>query len=371
MKKSYIFSIVLLFLAYISLFFVLNFLVLDKDFSERENRYLQQAPKFSFLALFSGDFTEDFEDYTTDQFAFRDHWVTLKAVCERLIGKQENKSVFYGSDGYLMEAFTAPDEKVLAENISFIQSLADSVDVPVSFALIPGAVELQKVYLPENAPTDSQKALIDEAYSLFDGQTVDVYGSLSAHDTEYIFYRTDHHWTSLGAYYGFQALGDAWGLPCPSLSSYERETVSEDFYGTTYSSSGFSWVPPDSMELFVPEDGVVVTTYANGQPEEAEMYEEDFLQRKDKYSLFFGGNTPRLEIETKAEGERLLVIRDSYADSLAPFLTESFSHITMLDMRYFKGSVQQFIAENGYDRVLVIYSVENFCEDNNLFLMSF
>ncbi len=372
MRKSYSITVVCVFLAFISLFFVLNLLSTDKQFSPRENRYLQQMPDFSFKALADGSFTEDFESYITDQFSFRDSWTTLKACCERLTGKQENKGVYYASDGYLLEAFEAPSAERIASNMSYVNALAENVDIPVSFALIPGATEIKKELLPENAPSDSQKAVIDQAYDLFKGEAIDVYSALDAHKEDYIFYRTDHHWTSLGAFHGFEAISEAWSLPAPSLASYERETVSEDFYGTVWSSSGFSWVEPDAMETFVPDDGsAAVTSYSDGTPADVPMYDKSFLNEKDKYSMFLGGNTPRVDIETGHDGERLLVLRDSYSDSLAPFLTEHFSYITMLDMRYFKSSVAQFAAENDYDRILVIYSVENFCEDENIFMMSF
>lgn len=372
MRKSYSISVIFLFCAFISLFFILNIAIQDKEFSPRENRYLQQAPRFTFSALTDGSFTEDFESYVTDQFAFRDAWTTLKARCERLTGKQENKGIYYSDGGHLLEAFTAPAEARIAANVGYINTLADNVDVPVSFALIPGATEIKQELLPSHAPSDSQRAVIEQAYSLFEGQTVDIASSLEQHSGDYIFYRTDHHWTSLGAFHGFEALCGAWGLPCPPLSSYERETVSEDFYGTAWSASGFSWVAPDSMEIFVPaDDRIRVTSYANAEPRDVSLYDRSFLDQKDKYSMFLGGNTPRVDIETGREGERLLVLRDSYSDSLAPFLTECFSHVTMLDMRYFKTSVAEFVRENDFDRILVIYSVENFCEDENLFMMSF
>lgn len=372
MSKSYKITIIAAFLLFISLFFVLNIAIPDKEFSQRENRYLQQMPAFSLKALADGSYTKDFESYTTDQFAFRDAWTTIKARCERLTGKQENKDIYYAMDGYLLEEFRAPSQARIEENVSYINALAANVDIPVSFALIPGATEIKASLLPVNAPSDSQKAVIDSAYALFEGETIDIYSALEARAEDYIYYRTDHHWTSLGAFYGFEAICRAWELPDPSLSDYERETVSEAFYGTTYSSSGFSWVEPDAMEIFVQDDGAAaVTSYAGGTPMGVPMYDKSFLDKKDKYSMFFGGNTPRLEIETGHEGEKLLILRDSYSDSLAPFFIEDFSHITMLDMRYFKTSVAQFVAENGFDRILVIYSVENFCEDENLFMMSF
>lgn len=372
MRKSYNIVVISVFLAFIGLFFVLNMALPDREFSSQENRYLQQSPEFNLKALADGKFTTDFESYVTDQFTFRDTWTTLKAVCERMTGKQENKGFYYGENGHLLEEFTAPSKEEIRTRVEYVNTLSENVDVPVSLMLIPGAADVQAELLPANAPTDSQRTVIEEAYAAFDGPTVDVVSVLDEHNDEYIFYRTDHHWTSLGAYYGFAALCDTWALPCPDLSSYERETVSNDFYGTSYSGSGFSWLPPDSMEIFVPEDGrAVVKAYDKEDPEQIPMYDRSFLELKDKYSMFFGGNTPHLDIDTGREGERLLILRDSYCDSLTPFLLDSFSHITMLDMRYFKTSVADFARAMEIDRILVVYSVENFCEDENLFMMTF
>ena len=119
---------------------------------------------------------------------------------------------------------------------------------------------------------------------------MDIYSALSAHTDEYIFYRTDHHWTSLGAYYGLSALAESMGLPCPALDSYtDRHVVSEEFYGTTWSSSGFSWVDPDTMEIFVnAPEGLKVTSYPQGSPVEGKLYDFSFLEKKDKYSMFMG-----------------------------------------------------------------------------------
>lgn len=372
MKKSYKITIISVFLAFISVFFVLFLALPDKGFSERENRYLSAAPKFTFKALFNGDFTEKFESYTTDQFPLRDAWITLKARCERLFGKKENNGVFYGSDGYLLEAFHAPSDAELAERVGYVNALADRTDVPVYFGLIPGSVEIEAAHLPPNAPTDSQRDVIDKAYAASEVTCIDLYSALNAHKDDYIFYRTDHHWTSLGAYWGYAALCKAWSLPCRALADYEPETVSESFYGTTYSSSGFSWVAPDSMDIYVADDDAIsVVNYSTGTAETGVLYDREALEHKDKYALFLGGNTPRVDIKSGHEGEKLLILRDSFADSLLPFLLDDFSEITLLDMRYWKTSVAQLIAQEGYDRVLVLYSVSEFCEDANLFMMSY
>lgn len=366
-----------LFLAFIAVFFVLHLAFPDIEFSERENRYLQQLPDFSFKSLFSGKYISEFETYTTDQFAFRDGWTTLKARSEIAAGKKENKGIYLckpsspSGEYTLIERFSAPSSETLDENLAALEKLKSGVDAPVYLALIPGAAEIWRDRLPDNAPCDSQKDIIDYVYSRTSLQTVDMFSALSSHAGENIYYRTDHHWTGLGAYYGYSALMSAMGLPANPVSRYEEEVVSEGFYGTLFSSSGFSWVRPDTMSIFVREPaGLTVTNYPYGKPESSRLYDESFLQKKDKYSFHLGGSTPLIRIETeKEDAPSLLVLRDSFFDSLAPFLLEAFSELHILDLRYYRTSLAAYIEEHEVDGILVCYSVENFCSDASIPLL--
>ncbi len=372
MNKKALWAEALIFLAFIGAFFILNLVLPDRQFSEQENRYLQMRPEFSFKSLFSGDYTSKFETYTTDQFTFRDEWITLKAASELALGKQENNDVHLCENGTLIEDFKRPENSVLDSNMSALNTLVGNTDAKVYFALIPDKSDLYSSLLPKNVPNDSEKEVIDYCYGQSNATNVDMYSALSAHKDEYIFYRTDHHWTSLGAYYGLSALAESMGLPCPALDSYtDRHVVSEEFYGTTWSSSGFSWVDPDTMEIFVnAPEGLKVTSYPQGSPVEGKLYDFSFLEKKDKYSMFMGGNCPMHVIETGNEDKpSLLILRDSYMDSLIPFLLDDFSEIHVLDLRYYRASLKAYIEQNDFDNVLVCYSVSNFCSDSNIFLL--
>lgn len=372
MNKKALWAEALIFLAFIGAFFILNLVLPDRQFSEQENRYLQMRPEFSFKSLFSGDYTSKFETYTTDQFTFRDEWITLKAASELALGKQENNDVHLCENGTLIEDFKRPENSVLDSNMSALNTLVGNTDAKVYFALIPDKSDLYSSLLPKNVPNDSEKEVIDYCYGQSNATNVDMYSALSAHKDEYIFYRTDHHWTSLGAYYGLSALAESMGLPCPALDSYtDRHVVSEEFYGTTWSSSGFSWVDPDTMETFVnAPEGLKVTSYPQGSPVEGKLYDFSFLEKKDKYSMFMGGNCPMHVIETGNEDKpSLLILRDSYMDSLIPFLLDDFSEIHVLDLRYYRASLKAYIEQNDFDNVLVCYSVSNFCSDSNIFLL--
>lgn len=372
MSKKALWIEAIVFLAFIFAFFILNTALPDREFSEQENRSLQQRPAFSFDELFSGQYTKDFEAYTTDQFTLRDEWITLKAASELALGKRQNNGMFLCDGGTIIEPYEAPEDGKLEANMEALNKLVANTDADVYFALIPGKSDIWAHMLPQNAPRDSEKAAIDYCYSLSDAVNVDIYGKLEEHSGEYIYYRTDHHWTTLGAYYGFSALAESMGLDCPDISEYSgRETVSEEFYGTSWSSSGFSWVEPDSMEIFVTEpEGLEITNYPQGSPVEGQLYDWSRLEVKDKYSFFYGGNTPLLEIETGVEGApSLLILRDSYMDSLSPFLLASYSRIHILDLRYYRASLSDYIAQNGFDDVLVCYSIDNFSTDSNIFLL--
>ena len=370
MKKNALMIQIIIFCAFISGFFVLNLAMPDKEFSERENRYLTSLPKFSLNALASGKFTRNVEDYIMDQFAFRDSWTALKARSELALGKKENRDVYLGDGEVLIERFDRPDYALIDSNIAAVNSLAEDSGVPVYFALVPGAAGIWSDNLPKNAPNYSQTELITYIYDNSEAIPIDMYGRLNEHKSEYIYYRTDHHWTTIGAYYGYQSLSEALGFVPAELSSFDRKTVSEDFYGAIYSASGFSWVKPDSIEIFVePDEGIEVVNYPSGSPVAGMIYDESFLEKKDKYSMFMGGNTPQLQIKTgNADGGNLLILRDSYMDSLTPFLLSHFSEIHILDLRYYKLSVFNYIEENAIDNVLVCYSLKNFVTDATVFL---
>lgn len=346
------------------------FMVDDKTFSEQENRVLAQAPKYSVESLKSGKLMKDIEVYLTDQFPLRDTWISAKSRMEKATGKMENNNVFFAEDDALIKRFEVENENLVEKNISAINKLVESNDIPVYFSLIPGAVSIWEEKLPVNAQNDNQKEVIDSLYSKVECKTVDNYSTLMNHKDEYIFYKTDHHWTTLGAYYGYTALADVLEFKAKPIEEYKREVVSEEFFGTVYSSSGVRWVEPDSIEKYVSEDGKTVQKIVGTEVSSGKFYDYEKLEVKDKYAFFFGGNTALLKISSTNNKERsLLVIRDSYSDSQIPFLTEHFSEIYMMDLRYYKLGVSRFLEEHEIDTILINYSVSNFCEDANVVML--
>lgn len=365
MKKA----IIILFAAFLGGFLLLNLLLPDRAFSPLENRNLAQVPSFSVQRVLSGQFEQDAEAYVTDQFAFRDGFMAMKASLEQLSGKKENNGVYLCGDT-LIERIDAPDEERLSLNVRAVNRFVEDADVPVYFTILPTAQQIWRDRLPTGAPGADEAAII----ARLEGETgaifIDTLSALSAHADEPIFYRTDHHWTSLGAYWGSAALLEGMGIAPAPLDSFAPETVSTEFYGTLYSKSGARNVPPDSIDVYVPEDGIAVTRYEGDEATPGALYDYARLGEKDKYSFFMGGNQPLAVIETGHDGDKLLLVRDSYADSEVPFLTPYFSEIHMVDLRYYRAGLLSYIEEHGIDCVVISYSLRNFMTDTNLHFMN-
>ena len=379
-SKRYSIFITVLFCAFLGVFALAQVILPDRTFSENENRNLQQMPALELGTpelpgrpgtgnFFNGKFMSDFETYLTDQFPLRDSWITLKAATELALGKRENNGVYFGSEDTLFAKFTISNPTLAQENLTHVNTLADNLDVPVYFSLIPGKEVVWADRLPANAPNDDGMAFIQQAQeSTSSAIWFDTASPLLSHSDEYVFYRTDHHWTSLGAYYGYAALMEAMGMEPVPLEEYDRTTVSDSFLGTTYSSSGAGWITPDSMDTYVPDEGISVITYPEGAPVEGSLYDYSKLEVKDKYSMFLGGNTPLAVISTQhTDAPKVLVIRDSYSDSLAPFLTAHFSEIHLFDTRYNRMPISSYVEANGIDMVVVLFSTSNFVAEQSIF----
>ena len=371
MTKAYSIFLTVLFTVFIGGVLVISALLPKEEFSEMENRFLQKPPELSIETVKNGKFMENAEKYVSDHIAGRDLWVAAKAWGERLSGKQENNGVYFAKENTLISRVDTPEQSTLDTNAGYVNALVDNVDVPVYFGIIPSAAEIWSDRLPEGAPTADEKAIIDRLYNEVQTHTIDLYSALAQHKDEGLYYRTDHHWTSLGAYYGYTALMDAMGLEAVPLDESQKVTVSEDFYGTLFSSSGVRWLPPDHIDRYISDEGVTVTAYPNGTPEPGSLYVDSYLEVKDKYSSFLGGNKPLCVIETEhTDAPKVLVIRDSYADSLAPFLTQNFSEIHLFDPRYNLTSVKDYVTQNEIDSVVVLYSISNFtAKDNQMFVL--
>ncbi len=373
MNKKYSAFITGLFCLFIFGFGIAHLILPDREFSEQENRYLDLFKAPALDTVRSGKFMEDFEDYVSDQFPLRDGWIRLKARSEKTLGKLENNKVYFGTDDQTLFAhFPQVAEDELAKRVGFVNALADNVTVPVYFSIIPDKSYVWAGRLPAGAPNVDDGSTIDRAGALCADNVgwIDFKDAISGDDA---FYRTDHHWTTFGAYRGFIALSLGMGRS-GALLDYEPVLRSDSFYGTTWSAAGAGWVKPDSICTMVPEGGLTgtttVTRYPEGKPLPGSLYDLSKLEVKDKYAMFLGGNQPLCVIQNPdARGGKLLVVRDSYCDTLAPFLSLHYQQVHLFDLRYNRTSLKDYVEQNEIDQVLVLYSASNFVTDDNLFLL--
>ena len=360
MKRRHDFLVTAVFVLFLAGMAVFSLIQPDRSFSEMENRNLRPVPELTAKRFTSGRYMQEAEEYVSDQILLRDGWVALKALGERITGKQEHNGIYFSAGDTLIRRIEEPDRLLLEENIDTLNTFASGVDVPVLFGLIPSAASVWQDRLPAGAPTADEKDWIDEITERMTIPTIDLNAALTHHSQEAIYYRTDHHWTSLGAFYGANAIFEAAELEPLRLSDYQRQTVSENFRGTNESSACAWWTKPDAIEVYVKEDGKTVTSNFTGREEPGQLYAAERLDTKNQYAYFLGGNQPLCVIRSQAAGDKLLVIRDSYCDCLAPFLSERFQEVHLFDLRYNRLSPADYIREHGIDKVLILYSFETF-----------
>lgn len=366
MKKLYVIFIVI-FIAAIVLPSVWVFATPDTDFSDNENRMLQTRPELDGEALLSGSFQDKLTSFISDQFPARDLWTSIGSRIKKLSGMKDIGGAYICGDGYYMEMLTDGDIdlKKYDENLRIVKDfLLKNEDLPATLLLVPATGTVLSDKLPPNADMyDAEQLAARAGLALPNAVLPDLYSALSAHSDEYIYYRTDHHWTTAGAKYAYDCLTGGAGAYSGNL-----ELFSDSFLGTTYSKTLDSSAVPDSVYIAPVSDGLKVT--ADGS--ETELYYTAAANEKDKYKVFFGGNHAQTLIEGGADnGKTLLVIKDSFANSLVPFLTADYETIVMLDLRYFNGSVQHIIDEMGVDELLFVYEISGFAGDNNIIKLSF
>ena len=362
------------------LFFLLPVIVLlssiilpDTGFSEKENRVLASRPALKLDQLVSGGYEKQFETYENDQFPLRDMWITLKATTDRLMGKVEENGVYLGKNGYLMEGFNAPPQTQYDATVNAMTAFAQKHSDLKQYALIaPNSVNILKSKLPAFAPADDQNPWID---NLKDSLTsagvafIDIRDTFTDHKTEDLYYHTDHHWTTLGAYYAYLQAAAAMGIDTSS-DSYDKAPVSQTFKGTLSAKSGFRSGETDELDVFLPNgDNTLssVVNYVDEQKKSASFYDTSKLNTRDKYALFFGGNHAQIKISTPTESNNtLLVLKDSYANSFVPFLAQHYRKIIMIDPRYYYGDLEQLLQVENVQEVLYLYNANTFFADTSL-----
>ena len=335
----------------------------DQYYSEREKRTLTQKPKFTVSDFISGKFSNELENYLTDQVPLRDDWVTMKTYMELAAGKRESGGVYICKNNYLMDKFTAYSKKQLSANAAALANLQKALaaeGISMNTVLVPMAAQVLTDKLPAYAPTADYSAIL-RALNDAGVDTVDVLSPLSAHNSESLYYRTDHHWTSLGAYYAYCA----WRGIEPASDEWTQEVLCDNFYGTTWNKVPLPTIPAEEITAWYKHPSRSVS-YNNGQYETDSIYERKYLDGSDQYAVFLNSNQAQTVIAGSGGSGKLLLIKDSYGNTFSQFPAEDYAEVHVIDLRFFKDDVIGYAAENGITDALVLYGTQNFVKDTNL-----
>ncbi|MCR5419738.1 MAG: hypothetical protein K6E98_01875 [Lachnospiraceae bacterium] len=340
-------------------------------FSESENRYLAKRPEISLSGILSGSFMEQYELYIKERLPLRDGFIKLKALCGQAQFKNENNGIVCGKDGYLFERMIRVSEQ-LERNKAAINNYAKQTDRDMKVCIIPNSFEILTDKTPAGFENISEKKEIEDLYSGLSGlanvRTVDMYDTLKDHKDEYIYYHTDHHWTTLGAYYGYLKLCKEMGLTAVGMEELkDKELTVNDFYGTYYSKYKGANVKADTITYY----DIEVDSYTAGENQYPTLYDEEKLKVYDKYAMFMHGNeglgVVKAVRDDRQRKPELILFKDSYSNCLIPFLTYNYDSIYVVDLRYYSGKVLQLMEEYPDADILLMYNFMHFNEDNHFY----
>lgn len=328
----------------------------SEDYSASERRLLAKFPEVSLESIASGDFMSDFESYAQDQFPFRDAFRGIKANTALKIFRQKDNNGLYQVQGHIVKQdypinYDMLDNAANKLTAVYNKYLAET-DSRVYLSIIPDKsnyVSPTKGMLTADFD-DMEEYLLKKLDFM---EYIDIESLLTLND----YYRTDSHWKQ-------DCIGDvaekiAKAMDSEALSYYEHKLLDSPFYGVY---AGQLAVKTEADRISYVSNAMIdnctVTSYDSGKPENVPFYDFEAAEGRDPYEFFLNGADALLEIENpNAKTDReLIIFRDSFGSSLAPLLLETYSKITLVDIRYIQSAMLgSFIEFNGQD-VLFIYS---------------
>lgn len=355
-----------------------NIIKSDKSFSSKENRYLQELPKINKKNIISGEFGESFEKYSTDQFIGRDMWISLKTISDLSMLKKDNNRVYFGKEDYLFDVDMPIDEEQSIENINNINLFLNTMsvnheNVNIYALLVPSKSQALYNKLPMYAPVIDEKLIADKLNSSLNSniQIFNLMNRLSEKSNEYIYYKTDHHWTTKGAFYGYNYFLEMKGDKPLLEDDFIIINKSKDFLGTGYRKANYYLGKPDEIQIYNPKENIDYNITINQKYEGNSLYDESYLSKTDKYSYFLGGDKSLIEINTSIKNNKtILIVKDSFANSFIPFLTNHYENIIIVDPRYFKMNLMNFIEEKEIDEILFLFNIQNLLQEKSFNILS-
>ena len=359
------------------LFTVIDIINSPNEFSELENRKLSQMPILSLKSYIDTSFSSDYEKYINDQFFLRDNWIDLKSRIEYLLGKRENNDIIFGKENYLFKKFTTFNDEMLENNLNSIITFTNNYNKEVDFFIIPNSYAIYDELTPRYLPLVDQLSLINSINSYLSLKsndhinTINVAEELLKNKDDYIYYKTDHHWTSYGAYLAYLTYMDYLGLEIVDINNLEKITIN-NFLGTYYNRSKYFKADSDFITYY----NILGLHIEIDGKEKLSLMDLDKFKGSDKYSAFLWGNNGLTKvinenISEERKGSSILIFKDSYANSFIQFLSYNYEIIDIIDLRYFKESIRNFMKDKDYNEILIMYSFNNLSTDINIRRLKF
>ena len=371
MKRKYLArnALIVLFCAFLGGMAALYALLPKASFSEREKRVLEKSPRLTASSLLSGDFESAFERWMSDHVPGRNALVGLNALYEQLSGRNGLSGVILTRDKRLLAAPETFDERDVRRKCERISALAENTGLPTALMLIPENGYMHASVMPalHAAYRDAEAAgAVADALQGADFLWPQARYEALGEEAE-LYYRTDHHYTSRGAYEAWRLYAEHLGIDAAGPEAYDVQRV-PGFYGSMYAKAGLWAIPPEDIELWRREGGRKLTVRFDDRESADDVFFEEHLSEMDKYPVFLDGNHALVTIEG-GEGENLLIVRDSFGHCFAPFAAESFGKIVLADLRYYHRPLTALIEEEQIDRILVLYGMDTFLSDTNFVWM--
>ncbi|MFG6329046.1 MAG: hypothetical protein K1W06_06150 [Lachnospiraceae bacterium] len=371
MKKTYIIYSALIFIM-LAVPGLLLMVLPQREYSANENRYLDKLPEINASKIISGEFQEEVSNAFNDQFFIRDFMAGLSTSFKQALGFKDIGGVYIAKDKYYIEKITDNDisKNQLIKNLMYLSYFTEKQQADVYTMFVPSPGTILSSRLPAFAPFYNADTIYNTASTILGTQEIlDLRKVLTpgSNGSRDLYFKTDHHWTLPGAYAAYKEYCTVAGLKVQPYNSFNPEKASRNFYGTLYSKApGFTTEPDDIyvVQTSLTENAEVI---CDGKKQTG-IYNKEYLDKKDKYSCFFGGNYGRTDIKTGSNANRkLLVLKDSFANSFVPFLLNDYSHITMIDARYYNKSLLDIASSENYNHILILYEASNFANDKNLY----
>ncbi len=231
---------------------------------------------------------------------------------------------------------------------------------------MPNSIYINEEKLPNNVEVYNQKNIIEKLYSKLnnDVNSINVADILKQNKDNYLYFKTDHHMTSNGAYLVYAMFNNSKGIEVNKLSQYNMKIVSKDFLGTFDSKAQVLNQQKDKIIIYENENNTNIEEVIYDNETTNSIYNEEYLNKKDKYSFFLNGNNSKVVVKTNVKnGKRLLVIKDSYAHIMAQFLCNDYEQIHFIDPRYYNLPLSEYAKNNEITETLFLYNVDNILKD--------